>query len=101
MRKGWIIAGIVVLVLAAGYTGYWLWLAKTFEQNVALWIEQQRSMGYRVSYSAGERSGFPLAADIQLSDVTIEATSGTATPWRSSAPSVQLSIAPWRPFALR
>jgi hypothetical protein len=101
MRKRWIIGGVVVLALAAGYTGYWFWLAETFERNLTLWVEQQRAMGYRVSYSTSEPSGFPLAAEIQLSDVTIEAASYAATPWRTSAPSVELRIAPWQPLALR
>jgi Uncharacterized protein conserved in bacteria (DUF2125) len=100
MRKRWIVAGIVFLALAGGYTGYWFWLADTFQRNLALWIEQQRAMGYRLSYSAGEPDGFPLAAKIQLSDVTVEPAPSMA-PWRLGVPSMQLSIAPWQPLALR
>ena len=68
MRKRWIIGGIALLVpLGAAYTGYWFWLARTFQQNLALWVDQQRAMGYRISYAAGEPGGYPLSIHIALS----------------------------------
>jgi len=100
MRKRWIIAGIAFVVLAAGYTGYWFWLAHTFERNLALWIDQQRAMGYRLSFTASEPDGFPLAAKIRLADVMVEPASHTA-PWRFGVPSMQLSLSPWQPLLLR
>jgi hypothetical protein len=65
MRKRWIIVGIAFVVLAAGYTGYWFWLAQMLERNLALWIGQQRAMSYRLSFSVSEPDGFPLAAVAQ------------------------------------
>jgi hypothetical protein len=99
MRKRWVIAGIVVLALAAGYTGYWVWLARTFERNLALWIDQQRAMGYRISFSAGEPQGYPLPIRIRLTDVAVQAPGGRS-PWRFETDSMRLGIAPWRPLML-
>jgi hypothetical protein len=100
MRKRWIIGGIVFLVLAAGYTGYWFWLADTFQRNLALWIDQQRAMGYRVSYAATEPTGFPFFAKILLSDVSVDSPIGIE-PWRFAARFMELRLAPWQPLTLR
>ncbi len=101
MRTRWVIAAIVlVAALGAAYTGYWFWLAQTFERNLALWIDQQRAIGYRMSYSAGPPTGFPLPVSIGLDDVRVESPAGPA-PWRFEADALRLSLAPWQPFRLR
>src|SRR5262245_18606649 len=101
MRKRWIIGGIVLLLaLGAAYTGYWFWLARTFQENLTLWIDQQRATGYRFSYAAGEPHGYPLSVDIDLSGVSIESPAG-ATAWRVATESATLSLAPWSPLSLR
>src|SRR5215470_3732767 len=101
MRKRWIIGGILVLVaLGAAYTGYWFWLARTFQQNLALWADQQRAMGYRITYAAGEPGGYPLSIDIALSQVAIDSPPGQSA-WRLSTASKSLSVAPWAPLSLR
>jgi hypothetical protein len=101
MRTRWIIGGIALLVALGGaYTGYWFWLAQTCQQNLVLWIDQQRAMGYRISYAAGEPGGYPLSIDIALSQVAIDSPPGQS-PWRLSTASKTLSIAPWAPLSLR
>src|SRR5262245_15911759 len=101
MRKRWIIGGIVLLLaLGAAYTGYWFWLARTFEENLALWIDQQRAMGYRFSYAAGEPQGYPLSIDLALSRVSIDSPAGEPA-WRVATEATSLSLAPWAPLSLR
>jgi hypothetical protein len=101
MRKRWIIAGVgLVVLLGAVYTGYWFWLARTFQQNLALWVDEQRAMGYRMAYAAGEPHGFPLAVEIGLDDIVIESPPGQAS-WRLSTASKALSVSPWAPLSLR
>ena len=101
MRKRWIIAGIFLLVaLGAAYTGYWFWLARTFEQGLALWVDQQRAMGYRISYTAGQPRGYPLSIGVGLSGIVIDSPPGQS-PWRLSAAAKSLRIEPWAPFSVR
>lgn len=101
MRKRWVIAAIIlVAALGAAYTGYWFWLAQTFERNLALWIDQQRAVGYRMSYSASPPTGFPLPVGIELDEVMVESPAGSP-PWRFHADALRLSLAPWQPFRLR
>ncbi len=100
MRKWWIIGGIVFLALAAGYTGYWFWLAQTFERNLALWIDQQKAMGYRISYTATPPTGFPFSAEVLLTDVDVDSPVGVER-WRFTVPSMKLRLAPWQPMILR
>lgn len=101
MRKRWIIGAVgLAVLLGAAYTGYWFWLAQTFQENLALWVDQQRAMGYRMSYAAGEPGGYPLSIHIALSEVAIDSPPGQA-PWRVDTASKVLSIAPWAPLSLR
>jgi hypothetical protein len=100
MRRRWIIAGILLACLAVAYTGYWFWLAQTFERNLAFWIDQQRMLGYRISYAAAQPHGFPFPVGIGLTGVAIEPPPG-GTPWRLDTESMELSIAPWAPLSLR
>lgn len=101
MRKRWIMGGIALLLaLGAAYSGYWFWLARTFEENLALWIDQQRALGYHISYAAGEPHGYPLAIDMALSHVSIDSPPGESA-WRVATESATLSLAPWSPLSLR
>lgn len=100
MRKRRIISGVLLVCLAGAYTGYWFWLAQTFQQNLALWVDQQRMLGYRISYAAGEPHGFPFPVRIGLTGIAVEPPAGS-TPWRLDTQSMELSIAPWRPLSLR
>jgi len=101
MRKRWIIGGVgLAVLLGAAYTGYWFWLAQTFQQNLVLWVDQQRAMGYPISYASGEPGGYPLSIHIALSGVAIGSPPGQS-PWRVETASKVLSIAPWAPLSLR
>jgi hypothetical protein len=101
MRKRWIIGGLALVVaLGTAYTGYWFWLARTLQQNLALWVDQQRAMGYRISYSADEPGGYPLSIHIALSGVAIGSPPGQSA-WRLDSASKILSVAPWSPLSLR
>jgi len=101
MRTRWIIGGILlVAALGAAYTGYWFWLARTFEQNLALWIDEQRAMGYRISYSATRPSGYPFAAIIGLNDISVLGPPGKHV-WSLTTSALEARISPWSPFDLR
>jgi len=101
MRKRWIIGGVgLAALLGAAYTGYWFWLAQTFEQNLVLWVDQQRAMGYRMAYASDGPHGYPLAVEIGLDDIVIESPPGQSA-WRLSTASKVLSVSPWAPLSLR
>lgn len=101
MRKRWLIGGLALLaVLAVAYTGYWFWLARTFEQQLALWIDQQRAMGYRVTYGTLDRAGSPFDLSMTMKNVAIESPP-SASPWQFRSAQLTLSLAPWNPLTLR
>lgn len=101
MRKRWIIAGVgLAVLLGAAYTGYWVWLARTVQQNLTLWVEQQRALGYGFSYAAAEPGGYPFSIRLALSAIQIDSPPGQP-PWRLGTASKTLSIAPWAPLSIR
>lgn len=100
MRKRSIIRSLLLLaVLAVAYTGYWFWLARTFEQQLALWIDQQRAMGYRVTSAAPDRAGSPFDISITMKDVAVESPPSVSY-WQFRSERLTLSLAPWRPLTL-
>jgi len=100
MRKRWIIGGVgLAVLLGAAYTGYWFWLARTVEQNLVLWVDEQRAMGYGLDYEAAQPGGFPFSIRIALSRVEIDSPSGQPS-WRLSTAAKTLSIAPWAPLSI-
>jgi len=100
MRKRWLIGGIILCVaLGAAYTGYWFWLARTFEQQLALWIEQQRASGYTVVYSEPQISGFPFRMQVRVLSPEIGSLS-QRTAWRWLGANTEIFVAPWQPLNL-
>jgi hypothetical protein len=97
-RLIWVVAA--VLLLSGAYTGYWFWLARTFETNLALWAEQQRAMGYRIDLGASQPYGYPLSVKIDARDIAIEPPP-RLSPWRFSTSLKVLSVAPWSPLSLQ
>src|SRR5262245_21229921 len=101
MRNRWIIGAVgLAVLLGAAYTGYWFWLARTVEENLVLWVEQHRAMGYGFDYEAARPGGFPLAIRVALSRVEIDSPSGEPS-WQLSTTAKTLSIAPWSPLSIR
>ncbi|WP_299969922.1 DUF2125 domain-containing protein [uncultured Roseobacter sp.] len=58
----------VFVVLALGWSGWWVWAAARTEDRVADWFEARRAEGWQADYSAFEITGFPLSfeAEVQL-----------------------------------
>lgn len=101
MRKRWLFAAVLLLGLAAGYSGYWFWLAGRFERTLDQWIEQQRLAGYDIRFAARSRpTGFPLAAMIALDGILVVKTGGDRR-WNLRLEAIAASLAPWAPLRLR
>lgn len=91
---------VAALLLGGVYTAYWFWLAQRFENNLALWIDQQRANGYQISYVASQPYGYPLSVKINARDIKIDSPPHQS-PWQLTTPWKLLSIAPWSPLSLQ
>jgi hypothetical protein len=86
---------VAMAVLAALYSGGWFFLSYHLHANIEVWIEQQKQNGTQIQFSAMNRSGFPLAVNVQLIQPNITANRKQATYiWRGEQAVV--TMVPWQ-----
>jgi hypothetical protein len=97
MRRSLILAiGLVVLV--AAYCVYWFVLARIVAADIANWRDQQRSLGYTVTFADQPAiDGFPFSVRAHLGTPDI---TGPGALWRWQGPETELRVAPWMPLDL-
>lgn len=96
-----VLAGTLAL-LAALWSGLWIYFAHRLESGIARWAEQRRAHGWTVTWQTLEIGGFPLRWEAHFSDG--RAVRSDAAPgwfWHSPGP-ISLRYRPWQPrsFAL-
>lgn len=97
MRRVILVAVLLLIAAAAGYAVYWQSAARTLENGIADWAEQQRRAGYEVSYAAPEIGGFPLHLEARIDEPEIAAPPGELA-WRWRGPALRLHARPWAPL---
>ena len=85
---------IVVLSLAALWSGYWFFGASGVKSGVANWFEARRSEGWQADYSDLAVAGFPNRFDTTLTDPAL-ADPATGLAW--SAPFLQIFALSYQP----
>ncbi len=91
---------ILVLVLAAIYSGYWFVGSRTVNSGAADALEQMRMAGWQANVGDIATRGFPSRFDTTLSDLALTPPDGS---WQYAAPFVQalaLSYAPNKVIAV-
>ncbi len=86
----------LLLVLAGGYTAYWLVLAHQLEAGLGPWAEAQRAAGLTVAWQSVAVEGFPASFRLRFS----AASAAGDRPVRFSA-AAPLLVAKARPWNLR
>jgi hypothetical protein len=84
---------VVVLVAAAGYTGYWFYIARQLRAGLEPWAEARRAEGYTVRWEAAAVEGFPAAFRLRFQQPVFGAP--MPTPYEVSGASIVGEAAPW------
>lgn len=92
MRFGLII-GAILLVLA-GYAGYWFFAASQVDAEIRRWIADKQSAGYDIEYSELRVSGFPYRFEIHMIDPRIQAPASDGG-WFAQLDGVQANALPY------
>src|SRR5687767_2361733 len=73
-RRPWLIATplILVLVLAAAWSGVWYYTAREAEARVNDWQAQQASAGRVFSCGSQKVGGFPFRIEVRCGDAAVE-----------------------------
>ena len=91
-RLALLLAAIVPVLLIAGYTSYWFYVADAVQRGVDEWITVQGSNGVDVETSGLELSGYPLVMEAEARDVVM--TNAEGVRWQTSG--LHAEAQPWR-----
>lgn len=92
MRYLLLLAALVAAAL--GYSGYYIFVARGFEDGIAGWVAQRRAEGLQAGYAGLERSGFPFRVILRLEQPRLAAPTRPARPeWRAER--IAVVIQPW------
>jgi len=92
-RRSALLPLVILLVLALGYAGAWVFTAIALQKGSEHWIEARRQDGYVISYSAPKLSGFPARAAVTFADLDIAAPTN-AGGWRWQTPIATIHTRP-------
>lgn len=86
-------SGLALAALSGLYTGYWLFASETLKKEVAVWADQRRAEGYRISFDEPVAGGFPFGVELTLPRPSLVAP-GDGGRW--SAPALTVTLHPLR-----
>ncbi len=84
-------SGVILLILA-GYTGFWFHEAGVVRDGLAEWTAVQRAAGLTVAYEGPRLSGFPLRIAVRLEHPVL---ADPVRHWRWSGEAVSAAVFPW------
>ncbi len=96
MTRAITVALLVVVVLAAVWSGLWAYAAHTARTMVADFVQGGQRTGWDVSYESLETSGYPFAVHLEATGVRAASVGGNGVTWRGHAPVVRARVVPWR-----
>ena len=78
-RSRWIVAPLLMLlVLAAAWTGFWFYAARKADHMMAAWIEREATVGRLYSCASRTIGGYPFRIEARCTEPTVELRSGAA-----------------------
>ena len=95
-RPPLLIALAVLLALAAGWSGFWLWSAGQLETAVARFADQQRARGLTIDYRGPAVGGFPVGLSARFEEPLLAEPDG----WQWRGPPVGGRARVWSPFTI-
>lgn len=93
-RLGLIIAALLLIVAAGGYTAFWFIVAGKLKQGFAQWAQSEKAQQLDVSWQGLQIGGFPFAFAIKLSDTVLRGQ-GVNPPTEIRLPRLTGSARPW------
>ncbi len=92
-RRG-LLALAAVFVLAAGYAGYWTFLAGQVRDGIEQWAADRRAEGYEAGFTSVAVGGFPFRLEAVIAEPMLAAP-GSNRPWSWRGPSLVMQFRPW------
>lgn len=87
------LAGLVVVLAAAGWSVAWLRIADTLRGQVETWIAARRADGLKVDYTAIAVRGYPFRWRVTITSPNMAGAGPTDWSWQGYA--VEADLSPW------
>jgi len=84
---------LAAAAIAAGFSGYWVYLAHRLQAEIGPWAEAQRAHGTALGWDSLAVEGFPLAVRLRFAQVT--ASGEKPLPFTAVAPLLLAETAVW------
>lgn len=91
-RRNFLGSLLLILAIAAGYSGYWLYAAGALEDGFASWRLARAAEGYAVGHGDVRVRGYPTALLLHVAAPSVESK---ADKWRWSGDRVTVELQPW------
>ena len=88
-----ILAGLIVLLAAAGWSFAWLRIADRTRSEVEGWVAARRADGLKVDYTTIAVTGYPLHWRVTVTQPNMAGAGPTEWTWQGYA--VEADLAPW------
>lgn len=95
-RRRWLGICVVLAVLAAGYSGYWLVLRAKTLAAVDAWAEQRRAEGWQVGLASPHVAGFPTVLRVSYPGASLHAPESLGD-WAWTGERLELEVDPVAP----
>jgi hypothetical protein len=95
-RRLTILACVVLVLVIAGLSAFWLYGAERLQQTVGILEANWRAQGGEISYENFRLDGFPMWFRIQV-DKPMVARPHAHSPWRWEGPPVRMRMSPFAP----
>jgi hypothetical protein len=71
LRRSLAVLILLLILLGAGWTGLWYFVAGRLAADVTAWEQQERAEGWTITHGTPRRAGWPMAAGITLPGVSV------------------------------
>jgi len=92
LRRPYLLAALLVLLAAGGYTGFWFFEAGVVKGGLADWTQERRAEGFTIAYDTPELSGFPFSIALHLGHPSVTAPGAG---WRWTGEAAEGEVRPW------
>jgi len=92
-RRRWMALGVVIIIAALIYSGWWFWLAGTVREQINVWIDNNRADGRDIEMVHLDVSGFPGVLKINVEKLQIV---DVGAGWGLRVPEITATMTPWK-----
>jgi hypothetical protein len=93
MRRSLLILAALVVIAAAGYSGYWFFIARDIRQGIEPWRAARAAQGLAITWRTLDVTGFPFRFRLDASDASLAASE--PFPYAAKSAAIEAEASPF------